>query len=577
MELSVAVSLAGLFEGWVDRFHTWLANRQKDHTQIGRFTDALRAAYVAHTTVKPLGNWPWRGVHVAELFRHPQIEIEGKRARFSAKDILANHDRLLFEGLSGLGKSVLLRYLYAAAFDETISAGRMLPLLLSPEEMANAEDLRSAIDRHLQLAYSIDDPERFGDLFSGDKGQYIILLDDLHKLPREKQTTIASSVTSIVGKYPGSRVYGAARPGSEIGSNGSFDNVMLHMLDNQEDIDGLFEAIARIVPAGHRGTQCRTQIPPQLKDHIACPLHATILALCSTQPSGVPRDLDSLYSEWMAAIFAHIAVSAQRDSSRHFARTLAFRWISERSSSPFDRDWACNQSSDHQALFDALIIAGVFDEAFPYRNLYKFSHDRVAEFLAAEYVQESVTETKQDLYGKMDEDWLKWSGVLGFLFEIDKNCMVSCFLVKDLCRLSSAVFDATNLSFRRSVQAQDVDRFLQLCTVSKEDEKKNLMVAKWPEMGWWARKYRWYDRPRFYECLGECVDLGKRPSFTDDGERVVYLSDMPADAVNRRKVQDLLQEMLVKAKSDWRDIARYRRNRRSVAPSGEESRVQCSR
>jgi hypothetical protein len=205
---------------------------------------------------------PARRLQVTSLYVTPRIR-DGN-TEIDPFTAVVRYPRLLLKAPSGGGKSVLLRRLALASFQEGIPnlRGRPIPLLLELRrltpvkllERADAGAKRSLLEQEL-----VDEFDRRGfpnaDLFLGrslDQGRILLLFDGLDEVKGGARTEVARLIKDLFKKYPNARAVVTCRSNAY---KNEFAQAVEASLDIEEFSDQqILEFLAqwkRTLPAEH--------------------------------------------------------------------------------------------------------------------------------------------------------------------------------------------------------------------------------------------------------------------------------------------------------------------------------------
>jgi hypothetical protein len=484
---------------------------------------------------------------------------------------------ILIEGLAGQGKSTLLRLLFSTvAKTGANERSPPMPLLFLPTEVVAAGTLLKAVLQRFN-AYGIHNPAAL----QGSETALVVLLDDVHRLPAERQHNLVHEINEVGLHFPNLRVIATGRPGTRIDHDYQFTNFTIIPISSDERKQ-LVRNLVRLLALNDSEDEFVAKFEEALEQSGArelwtSPLSASFALMLYVKEKKIALNIAELYHHVLEAFTRHIESS--NAAVRVDAAKLAWQWIEEDAGEPMTYAWAQTELGFDAARVDEMARYGfVVSEGGQGWRTVSFSHDRIAEFLAAEHVK-----NHDELYKAMvhDDDWLKWSGVLSFLSHIDTQRFQDEFLRSDLSRFWTALVGTSAPRRKPGAGAGIVEAFLEKCTVDYIQEGNaqprlaNLMVRDWPELGWWARRYRWLQRPEFYKLLWTA--LKQQKILADSGYEadsrdcvVIHLDELAKKKLLKKlEMRKIVQAMIDDAWAEWEKVRPRRRSRVAKAGNGK--------
>lgn len=271
----------------------------------GAFRQYIRKACKRYNCVKTLATGTQSrtiigkdSIYVSIGARYNGDEVDTK----TVEPLLEISKHLVIEGTGGIGKSMLLRYLFLKA----AMGGRYIPVLLTLRKInkqANDEiDILQLINTCMaefngqlpkdQLDYSLK------------KGTYLFLLDGLDEVRQELAGPTVEAIQFFCANYPDNPCIITSRPRQNLMPLETFTVVQSDVLRKAQAI----ELASKLDPKNEKTAEFCRQLEAELfvkhKDFAENPLLLTMMFLTFRRVSSIPDHLADFYSKTFDALYS---------------------------------------------------------------------------------------------------------------------------------------------------------------------------------------------------------------------------------------------------------------------------------
>lgn len=231
------------------------------------------------------------------------IDFHGEEITTSTvESMLEISNNLLILGTGGIGKSMLMRYLFLS----TIYDGEYVPVLLELRRISNQSPTQLSI---LELIYAclqdfdVELPkEQFE--YSLRLGKYIFLLDGFDEIKESMATETAAAIQAFCAKYPKNPCIVTSRPRQEASPLETFTPVEAKTLNKEQAI----QLASRIWTADEKTREFCRQLDETLydkhKDFAENPLLLSMMFLTFMRNSSIPDHLADFYQKSYDALYS---------------------------------------------------------------------------------------------------------------------------------------------------------------------------------------------------------------------------------------------------------------------------------
>ena len=150
-------------------------------------------------------------------------------------NLINNEKKIVITGTGGMGKSILLKHLFLNAIEES----EFIPILIELRSFNVIEEkniaLKDAIYEMLLQNGFVLDKEYFE--YSLVEGGYIILLDGLDEVNRDKVSKVSAEIRNFSDKYNGNRYIVSSRPSDDFIGWNDFAEMSSMKLTKKQALD----------------------------------------------------------------------------------------------------------------------------------------------------------------------------------------------------------------------------------------------------------------------------------------------------------------------------------------------------
>lgn len=303
----------------------------------------------------------------------------------TAESILKISNHVLISGTGGIGKSMLMRYLFL----NTANRGEYVPVLLELRKISNqSPDNISIIDLIYSCMEEFDaqlPKEQFE--YSLRLGKYLFLMDGFDEVKKSLASETAQAIQVFCSKYPKNPCIITSRPKRDTSPLETFTKVESMPLDKYQAV----ELVSKIWKEDEKTKEFCRQLEESLydkhKDFAENPLLLTMMFLTFMRNNSVPNHLAEFYSKAYDALY-----SAHDNNDKGF----------------YIREFQCEKLDENS--FKTILSHFCFHSYF--KEDYEFNKN---EILA--YIENSIS--KFNCSGIKSEDFLS------------DLCNVVCIIVED--------------------------------------------------------------------------------------------------------------------------------------------------
>lgn len=367
----------------------------------------VRTLATGHEPRTIIGN---DSIYINVGIRHRQKKIDTS----SISSLRAISDNLLIVGTGGIGKSMLMRYLFLrTAFDE-----EYIPVLLELRRISDQEPNRISIEELIYSCMEAFDVSLPKDQFkySLRLGKYVFLFDGFDEIKESTANQVASKLQEFSSKYPNNVYIITSRLSDHIKSFETFTLVESMPLNKEEAV----ELASRIWKEDEKTKEFCYQLKDNLydthKDFAENPLLLTMMFLTFMRNNSVPNHLASFYSKAYDALYS---IHDSNDKG-YYRRDFRCKSLDEQQfklvfahfcfQSYFREDYEFNHEdilSYFDNAFKKLKIIGVNSNDYleDIRNIvcmlikdgdiFRFSHRSFQSYFAAYYTSSILTDEQQ--------------------------------------------------------------------------------------------------------------------------------------------------------------------------------------
>ncbi len=209
---------------------------------------------------------------------------------------------LIIEGTGGIGKSMLLRYLFL----KTAIDGDYIPVLLTlrkiNDQSADQIDLFQLIDTCMAEFDKPLPPEQFK--YSLKSGKYLFLLDGLDEVKQELADKTIEAIQTFCQKYPDNPCIITSRPRQNLMPLETFTVVQSKPLRREQAV----ELASKLDPENEKTEAFCRQLEEELfdkhKDFAENPLLLGMMFLTFTRTNNIPDHLADFYGKTFDALYS---------------------------------------------------------------------------------------------------------------------------------------------------------------------------------------------------------------------------------------------------------------------------------
>lgn len=271
-------------------FHTYLANAYKRYNQVRTLATGLE---------------PQSIVGPNNIYVHIGVSYHGKEIDTHTVEPMLNiGNNLLIFGTGGIGKSMLMRYLFL----NTIDRGSHIPVLLELRKVSEQDGANISIP---ELVYTC-----MGDFnaklpmeqfeYSLELGKYLFLFDGLDEVPESKVKQTAAAIQVFSAKYPKNAYIITSRPSRDPSPLETFiplDSMMMNKKQAVSLARKLGNASANEKVAAFC-QQLEEELYDKHKDFAENPLLLSMMFLTFMYNSSIPDHLTEFYEKSYEALYS---------------------------------------------------------------------------------------------------------------------------------------------------------------------------------------------------------------------------------------------------------------------------------
>lgn len=381
------------------------------------FDRYLDNAYLRYNQVRTLatGLEPRTIIGSNSIYVNIGVDFQGEEIVTSnVEPMLEISNNLLILGTGGIGKSMLMRYLFLNIVDE----GEYVPVLLELRRISNQSPSRLSI---LELIYTclqdfdVELPkEQFE--YSLRLGKYIFLLDGFDEIKESMASETAVAIQTFCAKYPKNPCIVTSRPRQEASPLETFTPVKAKTLNKKQAIQLASQIWAEDEKTREFCRQLDETLYDKHKDFAENPLLLSMMFLTFMRNSSIPDHLSDFYQKAYDALYS----AHDNQNKGYFRRDFQCKTLDESKfklvfsrfcfQTYFKEQYEFSKTEILAYLQDSIQKLGATDsraENFlaDLRNVvcliikdgdtYCFSHRSFQAYFAAVYTSNSLTDKQQ--------------------------------------------------------------------------------------------------------------------------------------------------------------------------------------
>lgn len=371
--------------------------------------------------------------------------------------LLCISNNIIIQGTGGIGKSMLMRYLFL----NTADRGDYIPVLLQLRRVSNQESKQVSI---MDLIYTCMEDfdiqlpkEQFE--YSLRLGKYLFLLDGFDEVKEEMAKETADAIQSFCAKYPKNSCIITSRPRQDISPLETFTEVESRTLDLEQAVLLASKLWKEDEKTREFCCQLRGGMYEKHKDFAENPLLLSMMFLTFMKNNSVPEHLAEFYSKAFNAIYC-----------AHDSHDKGY----------FVREFKCKDLDE--SGFRMILYHFCFQTYF--KEIYEFSAEKLLVLLTKTIQKLEIKEVKP-------EDYLK------------DLCDVVCILVED-----GDVYRFSHRSF------QTYFAVCYITNVLTDEQQKKLFATELSNAVFW-------NRADYYELLLQIEPRRFAENALEDGLRSI--------------------------------------------------------
>lgn len=371
--------------------------------------------------------------------------------------LLCISNNIIIQGTGGIGKSMLMRYLFL----NTADRGDYIPVLLQLRRVSNQESKQVSI---MDLIYTCMEDfdiqlpkEQFE--YSLRLGKYLFLLDGFDEVKEEMAKETADAIQSFCAKYPKNPCIITSRPRRDISPLETFTEVESKTLDLEQAVLLASKLWKEDEKTREFCRQLREGMYEKHKDFAENPLLLSMMFLTFMKNNSVPEHLAEFYSKAFNAIYC-----------AHDSHDKGY----------FVREFKCRDLDE--SGFRMILYHFCFQTYF--KEIYEFSAEELLVLLTKTIQKLEIKEVKP-------EDYLK------------DLCDVVCILVED-----GDVYRFSHRSFQTYFAA------CYTTNVLTDEQQKKLFATELSNAVFW-------NRADYYELLSQIEPRRFAENALEDGLRSI--------------------------------------------------------
>lgn len=271
-------------------FHTYLENAYRRYNQIRTLATGLEPQSI----VGPNNIY----VHIGVSYRGKEIDTH------TAENLLCLGNNLLIFGTGGIGKSMLMRYLFL----NTINQGSRIPVLLELRKVSEQSGENISIPELIytcMLAFNAKLPEEQFK-YSLELGKYLFLFDGLDEVPEAKAKQTAAALQEFSAKYPKNAYIITSRPFQDPSPLETFFPLYSMMMSKEQAVS-LAQKLGNASGEEKTAAFCQ-QLEETLfdkhKDFAENPLLLSMMFLTFIHNNSIPDHLSDFYEKSYQALYS---------------------------------------------------------------------------------------------------------------------------------------------------------------------------------------------------------------------------------------------------------------------------------
>ena len=285
-----------------------LVKKKYGETQIdlgAAFNRYLDNAYERYNHVKTLATGIQPRTIIGKDSIYVSIGVQYKGAKVDTETVeplLKISKHLVIEGTGGIGKSMLLRYLFL----KTAMDGDYIPVLLTlrkiNEQATGKIDLFQLIDTCMAEFDGQLPREQF--VYSLDRGKYLFLLDGLDEVKQELANKTIEAIQTFCQQYPDNPCIITSRPWQNLMPLETFTVVQSGALRKEQAV----ELASKLDPENEKTAEFCRQLEEDLfekhKDFAENPLLLGMMFLTFRRTNSIPDHLADFYGKTFDALYS---------------------------------------------------------------------------------------------------------------------------------------------------------------------------------------------------------------------------------------------------------------------------------
>lgn len=269
-------------------FHRYLQNAYQRYNQVRTLATGL-------TTRKIVGK---NSIYVSVGVQYEKKEIDTS----TVDALLRISNNILVQGTGGIGKSMLMRYLFL----NTVNRGEYIPVLLELRRISHQPSGKVSI---LDLVYScmkefdVELPRESFE-YSLRLGKYLFLMDGFDEIKEQQAAEAAEEIQKFCSKYPKNACIITSRPKRDVFPLETFVPVYSMPLNKEQAIRLASKIWKEDEKTKEFCVQLHDTLYDQHKDFAENPLLLSMMFLTFMRNNSIPNHLAEFYGKAYEALYS---------------------------------------------------------------------------------------------------------------------------------------------------------------------------------------------------------------------------------------------------------------------------------
>jgi hypothetical protein len=267
------------------------------------------------STFKTFAN-PTQPVSLLDHFVTTEFEIKGRKKKFTQDDLIARlskPSRLVVQATAGFGKSMVMRYISLALFENPIG---LIPIFL---ELRHLNRVKSPdIVTYIHATYRRVSEVQIEALKQGLKsGAFVMVLDGFDELNHDLRPIIESQILELVKEYPLCSVIVSGRPDDRFLAWREFTTLKIKPMGKLQIIELLNKLEYDSDTKKRFITKIKKGLYETHESFLSTPLLAILMLLTYEQNANIPDKIHMFYAKAFETLFhKHDALKEQYERAR---------------------------------------------------------------------------------------------------------------------------------------------------------------------------------------------------------------------------------------------------------------------